>query len=737
MSIIFPLPASSRVAGPFTAVAGQTAFAGNFNIQADADVVVTRLRGTVSTTLALTTDYAVAGVNSPAGFTVTLTTGGLAGDKITLTGQASIDRLTSVALGGSFSSKQLDKELDRNRIIDQEARRDITSLQAADASIIADYTARDAALIADYINRDAIINAKVVTLQNADVSIIADYTGRDAALIADYINRDAIINAKVVTLQNADVSIIADYTGRDAALIADYINRDAIIQTQVSQLYTTAPYMDAKGPLASRSTYNAQAVGFLYLATDATPPVYYMRTGAAGTWAGPYNYSNQIASNADMVAGSDDAKLATPAKIASLTRNIKYYWNVGDTNFTAAFARAFTAVNEVHIPSEEFVANVVVPDKGQIIGLGRYRSKITGPAGVSSTVIAGVNAYSLFGGTSNLLTDGSNNVTIADVTIDGNAANVTGSGDGIAIWGRRTHIENVDIIKVHDIALRTEWTDANEPMEGTFRKIMIDTCGGHGWYCAGPHDLDAGNIIIVDAGGLADNVYYALYVGRNGSTSIGLGRFDNVHTYHRDYVSNRTAYGIYSSYGVNDWKDCHVEGSRRLMRLGDRDKASGMRYYNQFGANGTEMVTFGGNNARIIDSEFNNGYEYKGAFPNGNHEGNGDIYAAYFGNTSGNSISSSVFLGFSLRTPFNFGTSQGLNRIRNCYGYSAGGGATAFAGAVHANDMIDYNQYGTIIDARKPLPFAAYASDAAAGSGGVLSGRIYKNSSTGALTVKA
>jgi len=42
---------------------------------------------------------------------------------------------------------------------------------------------------------------------------------------------------------------------------------------------------DATGTLAGRSAHNAEAVGFVYLATDQVPAKYYFREGAAGNWS--------------------------------------------------------------------------------------------------------------------------------------------------------------------------------------------------------------------------------------------------------------------------------------------------------------------------------------------------------------------------------------------------------------------------------------------------------------------
>lgn len=126
MSIANPVPAELRQSGPYVATAGQTLFAGTFRITRTADVRVIRTRATTETILVENTDYRITGVGS-AGFTVTLTTGALVDDSLLLQGRAVIDRLTSVAQAGRLNSGQLDAEFDRNRQIDQEARRDIDS----------------------------------------------------------------------------------------------------------------------------------------------------------------------------------------------------------------------------------------------------------------------------------------------------------------------------------------------------------------------------------------------------------------------------------------------------------------------------------------------------------------------------------------------------------------------------------------------------------------------------------
>lgn len=136
MSSIFPLPHSPRTSGPYTATAAQTDFPGTFPIQYDADVRVERTRLAVTSTLVLDTDYEVISAGDAAGFTIRLLPGheSLAGDTIDIAGAAVIERTTSVVQAGQFNSRQMDRELDRSRIIEMELARRIDDLAQTDVT---------------------------------------------------------------------------------------------------------------------------------------------------------------------------------------------------------------------------------------------------------------------------------------------------------------------------------------------------------------------------------------------------------------------------------------------------------------------------------------------------------------------------------------------------------------------------------------------------------------------------
>ena len=110
-----------------TAIAAQTAFTYNFPLQNEADLTVIREDGAtgVQTTLVNPTHYTVSGVGAEAGGTVTLNAGATAGDIYYLIGEASLERLQSVARNGRFQSDAMDADFDRMVLVAQEQRRDI------------------------------------------------------------------------------------------------------------------------------------------------------------------------------------------------------------------------------------------------------------------------------------------------------------------------------------------------------------------------------------------------------------------------------------------------------------------------------------------------------------------------------------------------------------------------------------------------------------------------------------
>lgn len=114
---------NDRLSGPYTAVAGQTAFAFDFPISAGSQVSVIRRRGGIETALAYGADYTV--TITPAGGAITLLAPALAGDEYAIAGARPIARITEFPGWRSLPTTAVEAEFDYGTTLDQEQRRDI------------------------------------------------------------------------------------------------------------------------------------------------------------------------------------------------------------------------------------------------------------------------------------------------------------------------------------------------------------------------------------------------------------------------------------------------------------------------------------------------------------------------------------------------------------------------------------------------------------------------------------
>lgn len=146
---ITTVAANDRRSGPYTASAAQTTFAYDFPIYEDADLRVTRERAGVETVLALTTDYTVTGAEDPAGGTVELVAGSDEDDILTIDGALPIVRTTAFIEGGELPADEVNRELNRFTMMEQEQNRDIDDArELAEAAASQDYVDDAVAAIA-------------------------------------------------------------------------------------------------------------------------------------------------------------------------------------------------------------------------------------------------------------------------------------------------------------------------------------------------------------------------------------------------------------------------------------------------------------------------------------------------------------------------------------------------------------------------------------------------------------
>lgn len=123
MSVALPIEEDPRFRR-YTATAGQTVFSIPFPFQQDEDVSIQQFKDGKYTEV-LRSQFSIAGAMDPAGGSVTFKVGRAAGEVIAIVGDAVLDRLSSIVRDGRFASKLTDDELDRNRIIQQEHKRDL------------------------------------------------------------------------------------------------------------------------------------------------------------------------------------------------------------------------------------------------------------------------------------------------------------------------------------------------------------------------------------------------------------------------------------------------------------------------------------------------------------------------------------------------------------------------------------------------------------------------------------
>jgi len=127
-------------------------------------------------------------------------------------------------------------------------------------------------------------------------------------------------------------------------------------------------------------------------------------------------------------------------------------------------------------------------------------------SGSNNDVIKGFNSDLYWVMTShNTATGTCYHTEIVNLLINGNITDFSQGykGYGLAIWGSRLRIWNLDIKNCAQKGLMTDYHDndwdASEPFyESSFYAIRVFNCGEEGWYCAGPHDAQVTDVTIID-----------------------------------------------------------------------------------------------------------------------------------------------------------------------------------------------------------------------------------------------
>ncbi|MFN7125297.1 MAG: hypothetical protein ACK4M8_05400 [Allorhizobium sp.] len=123
MSVVLPIEDDPRFR-IYVATTGQTTFAIPFPFQDAVDIGV-YLDVEDTWTPVDINEYTITGAGEAMGGTVIFDAGRMQDETVLVLGQAALERLTSIVRNGRFDSRATDNELDRNRIIQQEIRRDV------------------------------------------------------------------------------------------------------------------------------------------------------------------------------------------------------------------------------------------------------------------------------------------------------------------------------------------------------------------------------------------------------------------------------------------------------------------------------------------------------------------------------------------------------------------------------------------------------------------------------------
>lgn len=147
-------------------------------------------------------------------------------------------------------------------------------------------------------------------------------------------------------------------------------------------------------------------------------------------------------------------------------------------------------------------------------------------------IIYGVNSDSLWGYTGVNASEFAYNFDLHDLVVDGSIDGVTTpfsssiTGHGIAIWGARYRMYNIDIINCAEYGVRTEYKDQNLDylapwFESSIYSIRINNTGKTGWECNGPHDAAIHDIGIINGSRLGNGLYDGFHAGTQMSGNIG------------------------------------------------------------------------------------------------------------------------------------------------------------------------------------------------------------------------
>jgi hypothetical protein len=167
-----------------------------------------------------------------------------------------------------------------------------------------------------------------------------------------------------------------------------------------------------------------------------------------------------------------------------------------------------------------------------------------------------------------------NNVTIKDMTFDGNYNNNTGTSTILVeVEGHKPELTNLRFQYAAGTALYTDYDI--DPLWvggalGRFQNLVFDSIKGSGWIHRGPNDSSIEQIYMVDIGTAANNTYYGLALTVTGYIYGGGNcRINGFHHNNRDGTTNTPIAGLYIAAGVGGCTitNSHFEGGVIPLRI--------------------------------------------------------------------------------------------------------------------------------------------------------------------------
>jgi len=273
---------------------------------------------------------------------------------------------------------------------------------------------------------------------------------------------------------------------------------------------------------------------------------------------------------------------------------------------------------------------------------------------------------------------GTNDWSLSNLTINGNAANQTATGsardltNGVTVYGWHWRLSNLLIENILGHGMRTDSYQSGPTaavgaeVDSHIDRVTIDTVNRHGWWNNAPGG-DSHNVTVINASQETDRTYDGFYFTAS-------GEYSDLHAWYRATGTGtlHIAYDLYT-HGEVDVTNSRFEsagvgwiyhgGGSTIQTVGDRIADSTFLYNAGAVNSGGEIFAGNGNvsvgNQYFCNSTTSTKFNVAGV----------DVFALQIGVTGGtpaayNRISNAAFMGCSDLSPLNMQNSGGYRKLR-------------------------------------------------------------------------